>query len=725
MSNGELGRLARAHDIQLSYKDLKENDIFAPSESLVAALRGMGVIETAADVPAALKRDELAAWAWSIPPVVVVWDAGRTQFALRLPEKPATESAKLHIELEDGVVQERDLDLTKARITDRTRLDRKAYVELSLSLPAGLPFGYHRLCLEVAGRQLQSTVISAPRKAYSPQHGPSWGVFLPLYALHSKRSWGIGDYTDLKRLVQWAGERGAGLVATLPLLPAFLDKPFSPSPYEPVSRLFWNEVFVDPEARFDGEAPSVDPALARQARDLTDTPEVNYAAVMRLKREALFAQSQALVDDSDAARDMEAYLDSRPEVRDYAKFRAAVENLGPDWRKWPRRQRNGNLRPDDYDAEVARYYEFAQWRASSQMHDAAGTAAALGMRSYLDLPVGVHQQGYDAWRYRDVFGQGVTVGAPPDLYATNGQNWGFQPLIPGALRRTGFDYVKRYLRHYFTSARMLRIDHAIGLHRLYWIPDGATGREGVFVRQPAEELYAVLCLESMRYEAVVIAEDLGLVPPEVGRGLKQHGISGMYVQMFEMTGRKSQPLRRIPEHAVASFSTHDLPTFAAYWQDDDLQQREKHGLLTPERVQEERKHRTRDRVALVERLKERGLVRERDDVGQIFRGSTALLAESDAEWMLLNLEDTWGETRAQNLPGTTGDQHPNWVSRAVYGLDEFDSIDDLTKAIETVKLYRPVDNKTTNPSAVTPRAPAGAAGRTTANDSKRKNKEGV
>jgi 4-alpha-glucanotransferase len=192
----------------------------------------------------------------------------------------------------------------------------------------------------------------------------------------------------------------------------------------------------------------------------------------------------------------------------------------------------------------------------------------------------------------------------------------------------------------------------------------------------------------MRNQAVVVAEDLGLVPPEVGRGLRTHGISGMYVQMFEMTGRKDRPLRPPPARSAASFGTHDLPPFAAYWQDRDLDQRDELGLLTQARVAEEKRGRERNRRALMSNLRARGLVRDESDLGQVFRGSTALLAESGAEWMMLNLEDAWGELRSQNLPGTTSEQHPNWVSRAAYSLDDFESVEGLTKAIETIRLYR-------------------------------------
>jgi 4-alpha-glucanotransferase len=716
MADGDLERLARAHDVMTSYWDLEGNEVFARPESLVAALRGMGVIEDAGDVAQALRAHEMASWRWWAPPVVVAWGSGAsneqpstrttsTTLRIRIPERVSGGAGLLRLELEDGGVIEREVRLPALKVAGTAEVEGERFVEVPLRLPAGLPLGYHRLSVEVAGRQMHSWVIAAPRNAYAAEHGPAWGVFLPLYALHSKRSWGIGDYSDLKRLIEWAGGKGASVVATLPLLPAFLDNPFASSPYEPVSRLFWSEVFIDPEGtrnkdhgtrkrgqgerdRGQGTADGRLASLAKKARGLLDMPDVDYAAVMAMKREALEAQAQSLEPGSATAEAMEAYLASRLDVRDYAAFRAAVERLGPDWREWPARQRNGELRPEDYDEGAARYYEYAQWLAHSQMQETGETAAALGLRSYLDLPVGVHPQGYDAWRYRQVFAQGLTVGAPPDLLASNGQNWGFQPLLPAALRESGYDYMVRYLRHYFDSAKMLRIDHAIGLHRLYWIPDGATARDGVFVRQPSEELYAVICLESVRSRAVVIAEDLGLVPPEVGRGLKAHGISDTYVQMFEMTGRTNTPLRRPRAHSVASFGTHDLPAFAAYWRDEDLSQRETLGLLTPERAAEESAGRTRERKALLANLTARGLVGDETDVGQVFRGSTALLAESEAEWVMLNLEDTWGETRQQNLPGTTSDQHSNWVARAAYGLEAFDSVEGLTKAIETVRLYR-------------------------------------
>ena len=196
----------------------------------------------------------------------------------------------------------------------------------------------------------------------------------------------------------------------------------------------------------------------------------------------------------------------RPALQDYAAFRAAVERQSPSWRAWPERQRRGSLLPSDYDAETADYYAYAQTQAGEQIARVSRAARERGARLYVDLPVGVHPDGYDAWRYQDQFVEGMSVGAPPDLLAPGGQDWGFAPLSPEALRTSGYEYVRAYLRHHLSVAGILRIDHAIGLHRLFWIPRGASGRDGVFVRQRSEELYAILSLESHRHESVLVAE---------------------------------------------------------------------------------------------------------------------------------------------------------------------------------------------------------------------------
>jgi 4-alpha-glucanotransferase len=235
---------------------------------------------------------------------------------------------------------------------------------------------------------------------------------------------------------------------------------------------------------------------------------------------------------------------------------------------------------------------------------------------------------------------------------------------------------------------MLRVDHAIGLHRMFWIPEGASGRDGVFVRQHFDEMYAILCLESHRHEAVIVGENLGLVPPEVTEGLREHGIAGMYVQMFNLTGNPEAPTRRPEASEVASFATHDLPSFAAYWTDEDLHERERLGLLSAGRIQQEIESRAALKSALLAHLQARGLVSEAPDVLEVFCGALMLLAETDAAYVMVGLEDTWGEKQAQNIPGTATEQYPNWTNRAAHSLEEFDSVAGLTEALEAVRRLR-------------------------------------
>ncbi|HEX5369857.1 MAG TPA: 4-alpha-glucanotransferase, partial [Dehalococcoidia bacterium] len=475
---------------------------------------------------------------------------------------------------------------------------------------------------------------------------------------------------------------------------SFLDKPYAPSPYTPVSRLFWNEIYLDPEHSMPlGTTCEVDTESAAKARRLTSFDEVPYRTVMGLKRRVLEEQTRICLSQPGPAEQFERYIADKPEVADYAAFRAAVERLGPSWRDWPEEPRLGRLSPGDFDIDTSNYYAFAQWRLDAQMTGLSRRSYAADVRLYLDLPVGVHSDGYDAWRYRDLFVPGVSVGAPPDLLALDGQNWGFEPLNPVQQRASGYEYMRAYLAHHLSVASMLRVDHAIGLHRMFWIPRGASGRDGVFMRQHAEELYAILSLESHRHQAVLVGENLGLVPPEVDEGLREHGIAGMYVQRYSLTGDSSQPVESPPEDAVVCFGTHDTPPFAAFWTDEDLRERERIGLDGPIPRDTEIETRHGEKEALVEYLRRRGMLEARPTTAQVYRASTELLAESDAKWLLLNLEDTWGETRSQNVPGTLSEQHPNWSFRAAHSIEQFDDLRETTETVMAVRSLRPKGQK--------------------------------
>jgi 4-alpha-glucanotransferase len=602
--------------------------------------------------------------------------AGR--LTLRVPESALTGAASLHIEMEDSEVIDKSLNLSRAKVIDSAKVAGEGCVEVALSLPA-LPLGYHRLTVKAGGREMRSWVIVAPRRAYAAEHGPAWGVFLPLYALHSKRSWGIGDYTDLRRLIEWAGAKGAGVVATLPLLPTFLDRPLQPSPYLPVSRRYWNEFYLDIERlpELTRCAPArrllASPAMRRTLRELSAGDRVPWKAAMEARRAVLVLLGRAAFSAGRSApAGLSAWMAAHPAAEDYARFRAVCEARGEPWCHWPARLRDGRLRRADADEAVVRRHLWAQWRTDEQLaRVGAGRAGLL-----LDLPLGVHPDGYDAWRERTRFAVGVSGGAPPDSFFVRGQDWGFPPLHPGAMRATGFRYTIECLRHHMQHADVLRIDHVMGLHRLFWVPHGATPAEGVYVDYPAEPLYAILCLLSHRARTLVLGEDLGTVPRAVPAAMRRHGVQRTYVLQYELPSDARVPLRPPGPGDVATLNTHDMPTFRGFLEGRDIPDRLALGLLDARGATRERARRARTVRGLRSRLLRAGLLEERGARGG--RDATAAtllpaalewLGRSPARIVLVNLEDLWGELRPQNTPGTT-DQRPNWQLRARRGLPD-------------------------------------------------------
>jgi len=351
------------------------------------------------------------------------------------------------------------------------------------------------------------------------------------------------------------------------------------------------------------------------------------------------------------------FAEDHPMVENYARFRATCEKQGISWRSWPQPLRDGALNEGDYDEEVRRYHLYVQWLAHEQIQALSGEAQKKGLRLYLDLPLGVHPDGFDVWHERSLFAPDVSVGAPPDAVFTRGQNWNFPPLHPEKIREQGYRYAIAYLRHHLKHGGILRIDHVMGLHRLFWIPNGVEPGQGVYVRYHNEELYAILALESHRHQAILVGEDLGTVPPEVRPTMRRHGLHRMYVLQYEVVTNHQRALRPIPHNCVASLNTHDMPTFASFWQGLD------------------------SRDAVVTFLRDKGWIREPvADTGAILRACLSFLSASQARVLLVNLEDLWLETRPQNIPGTWK-EYPNWQRKARYNLEELCQMPQVTDTL--------------------------------------------
>jgi len=365
------------------------------------------------------------------------------------------------------------------------------------------------------------------------------------------------------------------------------------------------------------------------------------------------------------------FTKANPVVEDYAQFRATCEKQGTSWQSWPQLLRDGVLRETDYNEENRQYHIYVQWLAHQQIEGVSQKAREKDLKLYLDLPLGVHPDGYDVWHERGSFILDASAGAPPDAVFTKGQNWIFPPLHPERIREQGYRYTIAYLRHHLRHAGILRVDHVMGLHRLFCIPNGMEANQGVYLRYRAEELYAILSLESHRSKAIIVGEDLGTVPSYVKPAMKKHGLHSMYVLHYELTTNPRKGLLPVSHNSVASLNTHDMPPFAAFWQGLDIKERRELGLLDKQGTQKEKEIRQDIIKALSAFLWRKGWLKEADvDALSALKACLSFLADSKAWIVLVNLEDLWLETQPQNVPSIKG-KYPNWRRKIRYGLEEF------------------------------------------------------
>ena len=653
-----LPELARLYGVETAYEDMAGTRRRADAEALALTLRALGApLGDAGGARDALSARRAELDMLGIQPVQVAWDGALPQVRVRLAHGES-ERAAIEIRLESGEV------VTQACRAEpvNARARRGWSATHALHIGRRLPHGYHRLLVETSGATFQSLIISAPRRAHTPLHEREWGVFVPLYALCSNDSWGIGDYSDLARLAQWAGEQGAGFLSTLPLLATFLDAPFEPSPYSPASRLFWNELFIDVTA-----VPgwTHDPDMDAEIAACRTGGLVDYRRTAALKRRELERARVAASSDAAVRDGLDHFAAAHGHASDYARFRAVCDRRREGWMTWPERMRNGAIRDGDFAPEDYEYHLFAQWQAEHQIA-AVGAARHTGAASlYLDMPLGVNSAGYDAWRFRELFADGASAGAPPDTLFTGGQNWGFRPLVPEALRASGYTYLIETLRHHFRHAPMLRLDHVMSLYRLYWVPDGVDARRGVYVRYPEDELFAILVLESARHQAVVIGEDLGTVPAAVRSAMDRHGVHRMHVVQFEAAPNGASPVNVPDESVVASLNTHDMPLFAGFWRGSEIDDQFDLGLIDQDEHDAAMRERARLRRSLSMSVGAGGEV----EPGLVRQRLLERLAASPARYVLVTLEDLWLEERPQNVPGTSSER-PNWQRRAHRSLTE-------------------------------------------------------
>ena len=565
------------------------------------------------------------------------------------------------------------------------------FVRLQVNIPGRFPLGYFELILNVKiGAQIleaQSLIIVAPQRCYSPKSSKrEWGIGVQLYGIRSRDNWGIGDFRDLERIIKRAGKTWKASCIGLPPLHSLTSG--LRSPYSPSSRLCWNPLYLALEqvAEF-----RLSPKIQRMFKSKTFQTKlqslrgsrlVDYDGVEKLKLsvlEDLFRvfRRKHLQFRTARGRAFLRFVEQSPDfLTRFCTFEVLREYFqGAIWRQWPLEyhdpQSSAVKKFQEQHADRILYFYYVQWLCELQLSrlDQVGQKAALGLGLYQDLPIGIHPDGADAWGYQDQLARDVTIGAPPDSFNLKGQNWGLLAANPRKLREHGYAFLRHTLRQNMRHGGVLRIDHALGLFRMFWIPFGGSGQEGLYVKTYVEEMLAVLALESVRNKVLIVGEDLGTVTPVIRERLEKAGLLSYRLLFFERDheGVFHGP-DQFPAQALVAVTTHDLPTLKGYWVGRDIETKD-HANLYPLPEDRVRDIRTRalDRQQLWRAIHHIGFdvpdsmpsMLSFEEMTKIYQ----FLARTPSRLLMVQLEDLLGELDTPNLPGASDSSYPSWRLR--------------------------------------------------------------
>jgi (1->4)-alpha-D-glucan 1-alpha-D-glucosylmutase len=712
-----LARLAAYYGIEPGYHDVWGNRRATSEDTQRAMLAAIGIdAGTAEAVDKALEEYDRGRWSQVVPPVTVMRRAQLERgMRIHLPESALARSLAWRLAREGGEIREERFEPLQLAVLEDFERDGLRVRAFALPLPPELAEGYHRISILEGGTTLgEGTIVVAPERCYLPpkiaEGGRVWGTTVQLYGLRSERNAGIGDFTDLRHCAEAWGERGAGIVGTNPLHAMSLRDPGTASPYSPSSRLFLNPVYIDiaatddfaelaqADARFKARWEAESKALREP--DLVDYPRVCAAKLGML--EALYTNfaKRHPPGSSARARHFAQFREQRGEaLRLHALHEALHEFHGKRWHQWPEEHRDPSseaVRQFAADhAERLGLHEYMQWQADLQLGAAHGRCRDMGMAVglYADLAISIGSDGSEAWANQKLYALGVSVGAPPDEFNTPGQDWGLPPFAPERLRDAAYAPLVATLRANMMRAGALRIDHVMGLARLWWVPAGMSPAQGAYVRYPVDDLFGIVALESHRNRCLVIGEDLGTVSDDFRRRLESSLVLSYRLLLFEREGRDFKPDSAYPRQALVAWATHDLPTFAGWWQEEDLRTRAALGQFNDEQLSRQRHERREARAALVEALAREGLLDahaiqpDSPVTEELLVAVQAFAARTPSAVMVVQMEDALGVAEQANLPGTV-EQHPNWRRKLpvpVEGWNQDPRFKRVTRALAAIR----------------------------------------
>ncbi len=742
--------LAQAYGIQLDWKDIWGNTHQVDEDMCRALLSAMNVT---ADGPESIAREfqnlQASTVARLLDPVLVLPHTESIAYIpVHLPEKVAAHNYIWQLRTENGEIREGNFSAADLQheqdvfMPDGTQIGKYRYAL------EGLPAqGYHRFTLRDEAVAVEDAVdlllVVTPSTCFTPAildqnaadfHGSDpeaaalsarvWGPAVQLYAVNSNRNWGIGDYTDLLKIVDWCAEKGATMLGLNPLHALFPHNPLHSSPYSPSSRMFFNVLMLDPEAIPDfaesdeARQTALSPDYQDALKKLRTEEYVNYPEVGRLKYrvlELLYTSFCSLHLGKGTASDKnyQRFVKSKGQLLEqYSLYHALQQHFYAEdqsmwgWPVWPEAYQNPKS-PEVQEflrknPEKVGYFQYLQWQVDAQLEKVGKRCMEknLGVGIYMDMAVGVDRGGADVWVNQHLYAQTSAVGAPPDEYNQKGQDWGLPPLIPQKMRDEQYESFIAMLRQNMHHSGALRMDHVMGLMRLFWIPPNLPPSQGAYIHYPVDELFGILALESQRNSCMVIGEDMGTVPDVVRESMQKWNVYSYKVFFFEKESedRFKQPEEYLDTAAVA-VSTHDLPTLSGFWQGQDIKVRTELDLYPTTELRERQiRDRVMERIGILNLLDQRGLLPEGMSTdpqtvptmtAELTAAIHQLVAQTRSKVMMVQFEDMLLQTEQINLPGTTDPTYPCWKRRLTVPLDELFTDARVSGTCEKIAEERP------------------------------------
>ncbi|MFN3395362.1 MAG: 4-alpha-glucanotransferase [Thermodesulfovibrionales bacterium] len=694
-----IDELALLCGIVPKYYDIRGNLYTIPLDTKKAILSSLG-IDT--DSPDALREEirerSLRPWLNIIEPVYVL---SINEKPLRIPlylplENGYEDKVSVDFSIADEAGNKRDIRVHFNNIVDERIVDGRRYVKVEFVDSYNYTLGYYEVDLilnhyddAIDGLKKKSRLILTPDTAYLPDSlKRSLGLSVNLYSIRSKKNWGIGDFGDLEGLINWFALSGGHLVGINPLHAISNTIPYGISPYSPLSRLYKNFIYLDMDKIGCGCIPETD--YRDRIDRLRKQPLIDYESVASIKLEVLEKAFKSFMKDhygkdTQFGRDFARFInDEGMGLELFATYMAISERYKSfDWQSWPEEYQSPDSKAVKLfvskKKEKILFYQYIQWLIDLQHSHVCEIAKKAGMPVglYHDLAIGAIRGSSDVWCNKSLYALDVDVGAPPDEFSPDGQNWGFPPLIPERLRENGYEFYIQTLRKNMRYAGALRIDHALGIFRLFWIPSGKSPKDGTYVSYPYEDLLRIIALESVRNSTVVIAEDLGTIGENVRENLSRFKMLSYRLFYFERNYPELSFLTpsNYPELALTSMTTHDLPTIYGYWLGRDIEERRRLGKYPDDETWlRQLNERKRDRILIIDALKREGLLSHDFQIPAQMTEELCLaiyryLMKTPSRIVLISFDDMIGRIDQQNMPGVI-EGYPNWRQKTDIDLED-------------------------------------------------------